>query len=136
MQFQDYSEAVRWAKTGLEGNLDPPTQAWLKGVVLWAERKAEQTEQDLPSPSAEGFPRKKTESVFTNGPEARYRIIYEAIQEAEKAMTKKEEALSKYEKIKKDLQALEKQYPNWEPTIIRYRIKYVQKKIEELQASR
>lgn len=136
MQFQDYFEAAQWAKTALEENPDSQTQAWLKAVMLWAERKAEQPEQELPPPSAAGFPRKKTGPVSMDDPQARYLAIYVAIREAEQATARKEETLSKYERVREDLWALKKQHPDWEPTIIQYRLKYVQKKIEELQTPR
>lgn len=70
-------------------------------------------------------------------PQDQYLQIYLLIQEADKLETagQKASARARYEVGLKRLRALHEAKPDWEPTIVKYRIKYCEDKVQELQGA-
>ena len=82
--------------------------------------------------------KKRMASVNYPGRETqeKYLGIYAIIQEADRLQAKGEypKAQEKFQTAWQLLQALQRENPGWEPTIVKYRLRYCQTKLGELQA--
>ncbi|MFZ5806690.1 MAG: tetratricopeptide repeat protein [Verrucomicrobiota bacterium] len=74
-------------------------------------------------------------SVVFASPQDQYLQIYLLIQEGEKLETsgQKAEAKERFDVSLKRLEDLQKEYPDWEPVIVRYRINFCKDKVQNLQ---
>jgi hypothetical protein len=70
-------------------------------------------------------------------PDEKYLKIFYSIQDADvlNKSGKSEQALVKYEKARRDLMVLQKEYPGWSSSTLNYRLNYVGQQIATLQAS-
>ena len=80
--------------------------------------------------------RPRSESV--GSPQDEYLLIYQRINEADRHFYAKEieKARHLYDRCLYGLETIKKKDPEWEPSIIRYRIKYLEQKLEEIDLRR
>ncbi|NJK92147.1 MAG: hypothetical protein HC904_10140 [Blastochloris sp.] len=68
-------------------------------------------------------------------PQEQFLQVYILIQEAEKLESagQKASARTRYQVAQERLEKLNKNYPEWEPTIVKYRLRYSKEKLEGLK---
>ena len=129
--LENKEEALRWALCAAEENPQDlqtlQTAAW---VAQWA-GKSEKA-QYFSRKIAQENERPRPESVYS--PQDEYLLIYQKINEADRHFYAKEieKARHLYDRCLYGLETIKKKDPEWEPSIISYRIKYLEQKLEEI----
>ena len=129
--FENKEEALRWAICAAEESPQDihtlQTAAW---VAQWA-GKSEKA-QDFSRKIAQENEKARSESVYSAQDE--YLLIYQNINEADRHFRAKEveKARHLYDRCLYGLETIKKRNPTWEPSIIRYRIKYLKQKLDEI----
>jgi tetratricopeptide (TPR) repeat protein len=129
--LEDKEESLRWALLAAEENPQDlqtlQTAAW---VAQWA-GKSEKA-QDFSRKIAKENERPRSESVYSAQDE--YLLIYQKINEADRHFHAKEieKARHLYDRCLYGLETIKQKDPEWEPSIIRYRIKYLEQKLDEI----
>ena len=129
--LENKEETLRWAICAAEESPQDiqtlQTAAW---VAQWA-GKSEKA-QDFSRKIAQESEKPRSESVYSAQDE--YLLIYQKINEADRHFHAKEieKARHLYDRCLYGLETIKKKDPEWEPSIIRYRIKYLEKKLDEI----
>jgi len=124
-------ETLRWALLAAEENpQDLVTLQTAASVAQWAGESEKAHAFSVKIVKAEERDRSKTD----DSPQNKYLQIYAKIQEADRHLQSREmgKAQHLYENALDGLEEIEKRYPDWEPSIIRYRIKYLEEKLSEI----
>jgi hypothetical protein len=129
--LENKEEALRWALLAAEENpQDLVTLQTAARVAQWAGESEKAHAFSVKIVKEEERARPKTD----DSPQNMYLQIYAEIQEADRHLQAREmgKARHLYEKALGGLEEIGKKYPDWEPTIIRYRIKYLEEKLSEI----
>ena len=129
--LENKEEALRWALLAAEENpQDLVTLQTAARVAHWAGESEKAHAFSVKIVKEEERARSKTD----NSPQNMYLQIYAEIQEADRHLQAREmgKARHLYENALGGLEEIGKKYPDWEPTIIRYRIKYLEEKLSEI----
>ena len=123
--LEDKEETLRWALCAAEANPQDlqtlQTAAW---VAKWA------GESDKADAISKRIAKEEVRAQLTQD---EYLSIYQMINEADRHFQAKELKIARhlYENSLERLREIEKKNPDWEPLIIRYRIKYLEEKLSE-----
>ena len=129
--LENKEETLRWAICAAEESPQDiqtlQTAAW---VAQWAGESGKA--QDFSRKIAKENERPRSESVYS--PQDEYLLIYQKINEADRHFHAKEieKARHLYDRCLYGLETIKKKDPEWEPSIIRYRIKYIEQKLDEI----
>jgi tetratricopeptide (TPR) repeat protein len=129
--LENKEETLRWAICAAEESPQDiqtlQTAAW---VAQWAGESGKA--QDFSRKIAKENERPRSESVYS--PQDEYLLIYQKINEADRHFHAKEieKARHLYDRCLYGLETIKKKDPEWEPSIIRYRIKYLEQKLDEI----
>jgi TPR repeat protein len=129
--LENKEETLRWAICAAEECPQDiqtlQTAAW---VAQWAGESGKA--QDFSRKIAKENKRPQSESVYS--PQDEYLLIYLKINEADRHFHAKEieKARHLYDKCLYGLESIKKKDPEWEPSIIHYRIKYLEQKLDEI----
>jgi hypothetical protein len=129
--LENKEEALRWALLAAEENpQDLVTLQTAARVAQWAGESEKAHAFSVKIVKEEERARSKTD----DSPQTMYLQIYAEIQEAHRHLQAREvgKARHLYENALGGLEEIGKKYPDWEPTIIRYRIKYLEEKLSEI----
>jgi tetratricopeptide (TPR) repeat protein len=129
--LEDKEETLRWALCAAEVS---PQDLQTLETAVWAAQWAGKSEkaQDFSRKIDKEKERDRSESV--DSPQDKYLLIYQRINEADRHFHAKEidKARHLYEKSLEGLEKIQKEHPDWEPSIIRYRIKYLEEKLGDI----
>ena len=129
--LENKEETLRWAICAAEESPQDiqtlQTAAW---VAQWAGESGKA--KDFSRKIAKENEKPRSESVYSAQDE--YLLIYQKINEADRHFHAKEieKARHLYDRCLYGLETIKKKAPEWEPSIIRYRIKYLEKKLDEI----
>jgi len=129
--LENKEETLRWAICAAEESPQDietlQTAAW---VAQWAGELGKA--QDFSRKIAKENGKPRSESVYS--PQDEYLLIYQKINEADRHFHAKEieKARHLYDRCLYGLETIKKKDPEWEPSIIRYRIKYLEQKLDEI----
>ena len=129
--LENKEEALRWALLAAEENpQDLATLQTAASVAQWAGDSEKAHAFSVKIVKEEERVRSKTD----DSPQNKYLQVYVKIQEADRHLQAREmgKARHLYENALGELEEIGKKYPDWEPTIIRYRIKYLEEKLSEI----
>jgi TPR repeat protein len=129
--LENKEEALRWALLAAEENpQDLVTLQTAVRVAQWAGESEKAHAFSVKIVKEEERARSKTD----DSPQNMYLQIYAEIQEADRHLQAREvgKARHLYENALGGLEEIGEKYPDWEPTIIRYRIKYLEEKLSEI----
>jgi len=129
--LEDKEESLRWALLAAE---ESPQDLQTLQTAAWVAQWAGESEK------AQNFSRKidkekeRARSESEGSPQDEYLLIYQRINEADRHFHAKEidKARQLYENSLEGLEKIQKKHPDWEPSIIRYRIKYLEEKLDEI----
>jgi TPR repeat protein len=129
--LEDKEETLRWALCAAEAS---PQDLQTLETAAWVAQWAGESEkaQDFSRKIDKEKERARSESV--GSPQDEYLLIYQRINEADRHFHAKEidKARHLYENSLEGLEKIQKKHPDWEPSIIRYRIKYLEEKLDEI----
>jgi TPR repeat protein len=129
--LENKEETLRWAICAAEESPQDietlQTAAW---VAQWAGESGKA--QDFSRKIAKENEKLRSESVYS--PQDEYLLIYQKINEADRHFHAKEieKARHLYDRCLYGLETIKKKDPEWEPSIIRYRIKHLEQKLDEI----
>jgi hypothetical protein len=129
--LEDKEETLRWALCAAEAS---PQDLQTLETAAWVAQWAGESEkaQDFSRKIDKEKERARSESV--GSPQDEYLLIYQRTNEADRDFHAKEidKARHLYENSLEGLEKIQKKHPDWEPSIIHYRIKYLEEKLDEI----
>jgi len=129
--LENKEEALRWALLAVgENPQDLVTLQTAASVAQWAGESEKAHAFSVKIVKAEQRDRSKTD----DSPQNKYLQIYAKIQEADRHLQAREmgKARHLYDNSLEGLGEIKKNHPEWEPSIIRYRVKYLEEKLSEI----
>jgi hypothetical protein len=129
--LEDKEETLRWALCAAEAS---PQDLQTLETAAWVAQWAGESEkaQDFSRKIDKEKERARSESV--GSPQDEYLLIYQKTNEADRDFHAKEidKARHLYENSLEGLEKIQKKHPDWEPSTIHYRIKYLEEKLDEI----